>query len=175
MKNLTIYYKANEEGRKASILNGGNGRELQKVSMLLTPELLKIAKVDISGKVTLEVGFESFGGAKIDAVHGHSKATKHEIRFKRLTTRFERMMNPDELIAFEKARVASLQMKIQELEKTKDEYMATIMAAQEEKLRKKEMKEKQKQKETNTGRKSNFKKIACVLKRVLNLTSEKTL
>lgn len=53
----TITYLLNEEGRKKSLLSGGDGKQVQTVEADITPQVLELASVDSNGKVNLQVGY----------------------------------------------------------------------------------------------------------------------
>jgi len=55
MKKATITYLLSQEGRKKSILAGGDGQEVQTIEADITPELLEIAYVDRAGNVKLDL------------------------------------------------------------------------------------------------------------------------
>ncbi len=50
-----LIYNLNEEGRKKSILAGGNGKEEQQITTDATPEILSLGTVDSQGNVTLDL------------------------------------------------------------------------------------------------------------------------
>lgn len=58
-KRVVFRYRLNQEGRKASLLAGGNGQEIQEIVADLTPEILDLATVRPDGQPVLEVGFNS--------------------------------------------------------------------------------------------------------------------
>jgi len=53
MAKAKIYYLLSEAGRKDSLLKGGDGREIQMIEADITPEILKLAKVNKTGEVEL--------------------------------------------------------------------------------------------------------------------------
>lgn len=57
--NTTIFYLLNEEGRRKSLLAGGDGKVLQKIESD-NRQALEIAIVNTKGKATLCVGFSHF-------------------------------------------------------------------------------------------------------------------
>ena len=56
-KTARIEYLLSEEGRKKSLLSGGNGKATQDIETEITPEILSLASVDSDGNVLLQVGF----------------------------------------------------------------------------------------------------------------------
>lgn len=57
-KKARIRYLLNEEGRKKSLLSGGNGKELQEIYCNATPEVIELARVDKYGNIYLDIGAE---------------------------------------------------------------------------------------------------------------------
>jgi hypothetical protein len=57
MKMAQITYLLNEEGRKQSLLQGGDGKEVQVIQTEVTPEILGLGSVDRDGEVELKIGF----------------------------------------------------------------------------------------------------------------------
>ncbi|ADQ05542.1 U32 family peptidase [Caldicellulosiruptor owensensis OL] len=57
-KKARIRYLFNEEGRKKSLLSGGNGKELQEIECNATPEIIELAIVDRDGNISLDIGTE---------------------------------------------------------------------------------------------------------------------
>lgn len=60
MKKCNVYYLLSEEGRKKSLLSGGNGKKLQVIEADLTEVLLEKANVDDDGNVTVSFGMENY-------------------------------------------------------------------------------------------------------------------
>ncbi len=56
-KTARILYLLSEEGRKKSLLSGGNGKATQDIETEITPEILSLASVDSDGNTLLQVGF----------------------------------------------------------------------------------------------------------------------
>jgi len=56
-KKAIVKYLLNEEGRKQSLLSGGDGKEVQVLEIDATPEIIQLAKVTTDGDVFLSIGF----------------------------------------------------------------------------------------------------------------------
>lgn len=61
-KTARIEYLLSEAGRKASLLAGGDGWELQVIETEATPEIIRLAQVDPEGNILLRVGFCVWNG-----------------------------------------------------------------------------------------------------------------
>jgi hypothetical protein len=59
MSKATITYLLSEEGRKQSLLAGGDGKTKQVLEVDITPELLELADVHDDGQVKLQIGSET--------------------------------------------------------------------------------------------------------------------
>lgn len=59
-KSCKVYYLLSEEGRKKSLLSGGNGKMVQEFFTELTPELLKKGNVNENGEVNIVFGVKSY-------------------------------------------------------------------------------------------------------------------
>lgn len=57
-KKVMIKYLLSEEGRKNSLLLGGDGYEVQVIEVEVSERILKLANVDTDGNVELNVGFK---------------------------------------------------------------------------------------------------------------------
>lgn len=60
-KMCMVKYLLNEEGRKKSLLDGGNGKRLQILGAVVSKELLDIGTVDNDGECTVKIGFRNDG------------------------------------------------------------------------------------------------------------------
>ena len=132
----TIAYLLSEEGRKKSLLQGGNGKGEQVLDAEITPELLKLAFVDRDGSVKLRVGSDSGYSPlncldyrlEIDTYSGkpHMKEVGEFVRFNAPQT-------AEALIAFETARQAKLEARKAELQPEYDRLMAEYESRMAEK------------------------------------------
>lgn len=57
-KKARIEYLLSEEGRKKSLLAGGDGKERQVIETDITPEIIRLAQVAPQGEVILHIGFK---------------------------------------------------------------------------------------------------------------------
>jgi hypothetical protein len=56
-KTAKLQYLLSEAGRKASLLAGGDGKEIQVITTEITPAIIELATVDTKGEVALHVGY----------------------------------------------------------------------------------------------------------------------
>lgn len=160
-KTATIKYLLNEKGRKNSLLNSGNGKELQSIEAEVSERLLKYAPVSQNGEVTLYIGFElkysNIKGIIIDYKVACDELGDYiqEIYDKNY---FDRVMTVDELLSWEEKRISKL-------EKLKDKYK-DIMEEREKKLKEKELlkqEEEQKQQEEKERKRAKEEQDKLVL------------
>lgn len=57
-KKARIQYLLSEEGRKKSLIAGGDGKELQVIETEATPEIINLAEITKTGDILLKVGFD---------------------------------------------------------------------------------------------------------------------
>jgi len=57
-KMAKVHYLLSEEGRKKSLLFGGDGKELQTIEVDATPEIIQLGSVSVEGNISLQVGFK---------------------------------------------------------------------------------------------------------------------
>ena len=55
-----VMYLLSEEGRKASLLSGGDGKEMQCITTDINEDILKLARVTTDGEVYITIGFKDF-------------------------------------------------------------------------------------------------------------------
>jgi hypothetical protein len=117
MAKVRIEYLLSEEGRKKSLLAGGDGRELQVIETEATPELIELGRVDKDGNVTLKVGFswyDSTGRTRPWGVEVNKKVIQNHYSpgwswaTDTSTIYFDEPQSVESLIAWEKARLARL-------------------------------------------------------------------
>ena len=102
MINGTITYYLNEEGRKQSLLSGGNGKAEQITTVEITENIIDLFKVNKDGKATLQIGEYS-----IDNIVNNKPLL------------FEKIMAGEELIKFELDRRKEFNAKMRELQEYK--------------------------------------------------------
>lgn len=119
-KKATIMYKLTEEGRKASLLAGGDGKEQQEIQVDITPELLELAFVGTDGEVVLDLTRNRPNTAELRT--GYNAGIDLRCVFKNLNwnstgaEEFDTPQTAEQLIAWEQNRRASLQAQVTELE-----------------------------------------------------------
>jgi hypothetical protein len=149
MNKSKIFYLLNEDGRKKSLLAGGDGKEKQALECEVTPEVLELAKVNSNGEVILDLTGEivldleikpgkpgqmtPFGvyfpePPKLKEVHQDWSGKYH----------FSAPQTPGELIAWEKARREKVAARLAELQPEYDQLMAEYEAEKAECLAEKE-------------------------------------
>jgi hypothetical protein len=165
-KTAKIHYLLNEEGRKASILAGGDGKEKQILECEVTPEVLELAKVNSNGEVILDLTGSNFvldlkiKPGKSGQITPYGVIMPEPPQIKEVyqgwsgTYYFSAPQSPGDLIAWEKARREKLAARRAELQPEYDRLMAKHEAdmalclaekekrAAEEAARKKEAEEK---------------------------------
>ena len=110
-KKVRIKYLLSEEGRKKSLLAGGDGKEKQVVEADITPEVLELAEVDHDGEAVLNLTYSLTSDLKVGLKFG-------EIRIMELleSFSFDAPQTAEQLIAAEKARRARIEAKRLELQ-----------------------------------------------------------
>lgn len=123
-KMAKIYYLLNEEGRKKSLLSGGDGKEVQVIETEINEKILKYADVDTDGNVKLVVGCRlysnstSISDVKIDYEIENpfdkdttiNRLNYNEPYIKSITDkiRYDKLMTVDELLLDHEARLSKL-------------------------------------------------------------------
>ena len=110
-KKVKIKYLLSEEGRKKSLLAGGDGKEKQVVEADITPEVLELAEVDHDGEAVLNLTYALTSDLKVGLKFG-------EIRIVELvgSFTFDAPQTAEQLIVAEKARRARIEAKRLELQ-----------------------------------------------------------
>ena len=165
-KKATISYLLNEEGRKRSLLDGGDGKEMQVVETDITPVLMELADVSPGGEAVLNLTGEIVIGLEIGSYHDdypNFKYTYAPGQYRHLDRKqyFAAPQTAEALIAWEKsrrdhiaARSAELQPALEKLQasyKLESERRAEEKAsekAREEGHRKKEREQREAEKST---------------------------
>lgn len=138
-KKATIMYLLNEEGRKASLLAGGDGKERQKVQADITPELLELTTVDQDGNAVLDLTKNRPNTALLRTdVYGVRINLRCKYGGQDLNPvaaePFSAPQTAEQLIKWEKARQDNLEEQVAELEPLAEQ--AKREHAEEERIRK---------------------------------------
>ena len=114
MGQIRIQYLLSEQGRKASILAGGDGRHVQRLTVEVLPEALALAHVAADGTATVYVGHD---GMALEVVQRtitgydpveYGDAAGH-LRTVRGVVEWDSPQAPTDLLASEAARRAGVQ------------------------------------------------------------------
>lgn len=122
MAKAKIFYLLSEAGRKDSILKGGNGKELQIIEAEITPEIVMLSNVKPDGEVWLPVGCGINYKGEIDIYkypvtrYYVSDIGEPHLKEERKATYFDSIQTVDQLIAWKKNRLASLERSKQQAE-----------------------------------------------------------
>jgi len=134
VKTAEIRYLINEEGRKASILAGGDGKEKQVLECECTPELLELAKVnsdggvilDLTGEIVLDLELKPGKPGQITPLNVlFPEPPKIKEVHQKWSGKyyFSAPQTPGELIAWEKARREKVAARLAELQPEYDRLM----------------------------------------------------
>lgn len=155
-KKARIRYLLNEEGRKKSLLSGGNGKELQEIECNATPEIIELARVDEDGNIYLDIGAEIYDEFVFYSIVVDYKLENswpscvvvEEVRGKK---RFNEPQTVEQLIEWEKNRLKHIKEKKAVLEEQKKvlekEYEEKERIKNEQRQREAEELEKKKREE----------------------------
>ena len=110
-KKVRIKYLLSEEGRKKSLLAGGDGKAEQVADADITPEVLELAEVGRDGEAVLNLTYSLTSDLKVGLEFG-------EIRIRELagSFTFDAPQTAEQLITAEKARRARIEAKRLELQ-----------------------------------------------------------
>lgn len=176
MSNAKVYYLLNEDGRKKSLLTGGDGKELQCFCTEVTKELLDLecTSVNEEGEVTTTIGFK-FGinkkplsivtDFKINTSFGNPSIDKID-----KIIRFEEPMELDDLIEFQKNKEYEINKSCEEVSEKyeevlnnyrREQYIKRIKEENQQRVEKeqKEMLEKQRKERKEKEYKEDIKWI----------------
>lgn len=159
-KMCKVVYLLNEEGRKESLLSGGDGKKIQILYAPITKELLDLASVDKNGEAIVKIGFKGnesdnhWNEIKLSTkirttYYSNIRVNKPEIIDVLDRIEFDTPQTVESLLEFEKNRVLEydkslelnkekIKLLLLEFEEKKDIY-------EKEELRKQELQEKRKQ------------------------------
>ena len=145
MVQAKVYYLLNEEGRRQSLLQGGDGKEVQCLVVDATPDLLQLCRISSEGEAKLEAGFRrDYGSSYLKSVAVDLEIKKtcfNELKIDTIaeTQHFNAPQALDDLIAWEKNRRQCLAEKKAELE---PEYRRRLAAHKAETARRREREKK---------------------------------
>ena len=77
MSTVKILYLLSEEGRKQSLLSGGDGKRIQEITAPISKEILDLASVDENGNATLKIGYTGDGNSSYYTVVVDTKIREH--------------------------------------------------------------------------------------------------
>lgn len=143
MATAKLYYLLSEAGQKDSLLNGGDGKELQIITTEATPEIIKLSKVKPNGEIKLCINCHVDSEGKFEnttynlPIIGY-KATEsylsgpvvEEIK---KHVYFDTVQTVEQLIAWEKNRISTLEASKKQAEKE----LIPLIAEYEKKLEEK--------------------------------------
>lgn len=118
MKKAKLFYLLSEAGRKDSILKGGDGNKFQTIEVEVTPEIISLSKVNEDGEVWLPVGCSgvisenSYNAPvsefKICERKGIGWLSEPYIGEVKKNVYFDTLQTAEQLISYEKNRIARL-------------------------------------------------------------------
>lgn len=148
MPNITVMYLLNEEGRKKSLLSGGDGKHVQVIETPVTEELLNLASVDKNGNAVVKIGYRGKGddwsdsdrvaiSTKIedDSFRRH-KNEEPKIVDVRKQIEFDNIQTVESLLIFERDRVKKYEKSLEENQELLKSLIIDFKKEQEEKERK---------------------------------------
>lgn len=160
-KMCKVVYLLNEEGRKASLLGGGDGKKKQVLYAPITKELLDLASVDNNGEAIVKIGFKGNGdaGSSWNEVKISTEIKEkycREVRWNKPTIidvsnviEFDEPQTVESLLDFEKNRVLeynkSLELNKEKIKPLLLEFEENKAIQDREEIRKQELEEKRKQ------------------------------
>lgn len=109
-RNVTIMYLLSLEGRKQSILNGGDGKILQRIKCDVNEKVIKQAYVCDNEDIEIEIGFSEHN-CEWYGVHVDFKIDKNRLRIVGINkiVYFDKVMIVDELLLWDENRMVVLQ------------------------------------------------------------------
>jgi hypothetical protein len=138
MKKATITYLLSQEGRKKSILAGGDGQEVQTIEADITPELLEIAYVDRAGNVKLDLTEQKVVDIELENMdserwtwHNKPGLVAHKAHAGNIydgKKYFDAPQTAEALVAWEKNRIDHIAAKKAELQPELDRLLADYEA-----------------------------------------------
>lgn len=145
-KTCKVIYLLNEEGRKQSLLSGGDGKRMQELEAPISKELLELASVDDKGNVVIKIGFKNVGDSYYSILTEYKvkeySIYEPSIEEVKEIIEFDKTQTVDELLLFEKNRIENIKKSREESEeKIKpllEEYILEQKKKEEEKLQREE-------------------------------------
>lgn len=148
-KQAKIYYLLSEEGRKKSLLQGGNGKELQEIETIITEDIVKLAKVKENGDVILEIGCKvNFckNPIQVETIENWQPIQELTIKTKAIDNEpylhqknekllFDDLKTVEELVELEKNRVSRIEEQKETLTKELEELHSIWQQEQDEKAK----------------------------------------
>lgn len=122
-KKAAIQYLLSEEGRKQSLLNGGDGKMHQVLESDINEVIIRLAKVDDNGNVILKIGHRFIGSSIYNITLDYTINDYGCIDCKSDVVYFDKTMNVEELILWEETRLTILQIKHDELQVKAEEII----------------------------------------------------
>lgn len=133
-KKCHVVYLLDEDGRKKSLLAGGDGKAVQIIETDITKEILDLATVDHDGNAIVTIGFSNYSYKELkkkvfsDTIYG-------EVVRPQLVTRFRSSEKPHIKDIYEVKLFSNIQTLEELLEydkKRKDEYEQLLAKVTEE-------------------------------------------
>ena len=123
-KKARIQYLLDEEGRRQSLLNGGDGKMIQVIETNINEKIIKLSEVDEDGNVAVYIGHR-FEKARIyDAISNYTLYDNGPIGEIKKINYFDKPMTIEELILLEETRVNNLKSKYDEIKIKSEEIMS---------------------------------------------------
>lgn len=123
-KKARIQYLLSEEGRRQSLLNGGDGKMIQVIETNINEKIIKLSEVDEDGNVAVYIGHR-FEKARIyDAISNYMLYDNGPIGEIKKINYFDKPMTIEELILLEETRVNNLKSKYDELKIKSEEIIS---------------------------------------------------
>ena len=154
-----IEYLLNEEGRRKSLLAGGNGKEKQVIEVPVTPEIVELASILPNGDVLLRIGFGMDGAYCVGVPVGYQVEPLYyepgwHLKETIKTQYFDAPQDVAALLAWEKARRKRIS------DKLLDEKEQTKIAKYEEEWRLREERRRREAEENQRAREQRERRNA---------------
>jgi len=152
MSKATVKYLLSEQGRKDSLLKGGNGKKIQELQVDATPEIIEMSTVDSQGNINLQIGCSGDHCSYsiiVDVELKENAFGEYRIEDTKKTVEFDSVQSIEELLKWNKERIENLKERREDfkaqmeelnwqyfMEKTKREEEKKKKDAEEKRLRK---------------------------------------
>lgn len=142
----TIIYQLSENGRKDSLVKGGNGKKRQEIRCEIKPEDLKLFFVDCDGNARLKIEFKTVNVEMQKDGYG-----LYSIKNDYCEIEFDSVQTAEDLIKWEKERNEKIENKLNEfnpkIKSLNEDYYknkkeAELKREQEQKLKDEELKQR---------------------------------